>query len=812
MTPPWPARATDDDGTVAGRWATIRVATVVVQLPATARLALCILVLGAGLAWAQASPPDVPDVGKGAEEVASQLRAISRSLSDGVAFEALEAETVKTTAQTADRWNETGRLLARRSRTTALDSLESSWRALRNDLESLRDRIEPRVRRREADLANLVALRASWTRSLDLSRAAAAPPPVIERVVGTIEAIDQVRPGIEQRRAKVMVLSDAVSRALQTCDDALDHIRNARHEAVVHLLSRQETPLWRSTPAPDDVEHPTLADNVATNVETLRIYATTHWLGLVASVLVSVVMMGLFRRASGRLQNLVGQEGALRGSAAVLHTPYTAGFLVGLLVSKPFRPNPPFAFQQAVLAMVALAAAVVLRPRLGPRLLGAAWAFAALLVLNLLSEVLELPGRVDQIVLIVLTGATAALLAFAARHFAESGSPGASAPRGRRVARALAHVVILGCVISALAATLGYNDLAEFLGVGLFYGIFLAFGLCAVAVTLDGVVTIALATGPLAQLRTVARHRAVIDRQMRSVLNGSLVLAWVLLALGRFELLEPGRALVDAVLEMRLSVGELDLPVARVLGFGVVVIGVFVITRVVGTLLEEDVYSRMTLPRGVPYALSTLTRYALLLTGFLLALATLGLDLTRITVFVSALGLGLGFGLQQIMNNFVSGLILLFERPIQVGDAIQMDGLVGDVVRIGIRSSTVRTGQGAEVIVPNSKLIEEKVTNWTLSDRRRRVELEVRLKGDPDAQRVLTMLLDVAKGDERVIPRPAPEALVIGLGEGVTEFQLRVWTEDPHWMRLRSDLAVAIQRELRAVDARGEAAGEEPTP
>src|SRR4029077_6215452 len=130
------------------------------------------------------------------------------------------------------------------------------------------------------------------------------------------------------------------------------------------------------------------------------------------------------------------------------------------------------------------------------------------------------------------------------------------------------------------------------------------------------------------------------------------------------------------------------------------------------------VYSRMTLPRRVPYALSTLTRYGLLLVGFLLALGTLGLDLTRITVLLSALGLGLGFGLQQIMNNFVSGLILLFERPVKVGGSIQMGGLGGEVLRIGIRSSTVRTSQGAEVIVPNSKLIEEKVTNWTLSDRR----------------------------------------------------------------------------------------------
>src|SRR5262249_45552865 len=161
-------------------------------------------------------------------------------------------------------------------------------------------------------------------------------------------------------------------------------------------------------------------------------------------------------------------------------------------------------------------------------------------------------------------------------------------------------------------------------------------------------------------------------------------------------------------------------------------VGAWLVSRATVSLLEEDVYSRMALPRGVPYALSSLTRYALLLAGFLLALATLGLDLTNITVLVSAFGVGLGFGLQQVVSNFVSGLILLFERPVQVGDSVQLGDLTGEVARIGIRSSTIRTPAGAEVMVPNSRLIDEQITNWTLSDRRRRVELELGVQGNLD--------------------------------------------------------------------------------
>src|SRR5262249_35655075 len=197
--------------------------------------------------------------------------------------------------------------------------------------------------------------------------------------------------------------------------------------------------------------------------------------------------------------------------------------------------------------------------------------------------------------------------------------------------------------------------------------------------------------------------------------------------------------------------------------------------------------------------LSNLTRYALLIVGSFLALATLGFDLTRITVLVSAFGVGVGFGLQQIINNFVSGLILLFERPVQVGDSIQLGDLGGTVLRIGIRSSTLRTSQGAEVIVPNSKLIEERVTNWTLSDRSRRVDLDVTVATDLEPERVIASLVEIAGRDDRVKAAPAPEAVLTRFGNDNADFQLRVWTEDPGWIRLRSDLGVAFQRVLRVL-------------
>ena len=172
-------------------------------------------------------------------------------------------------------------------------------------------------------------------------------------------------------------------------------------------------------------------------------------------------------------------------------------------------------------------------------------------------------------------------------------------------------------------------------------------------------------------------------------------------------------------------IGAVTISLGNLLAFGVTVWASFLLARFLRFLLDEEVYPRARLQRGMPYAISTLTRYVVLFLGFLLAIAATGIDLDRIALLAGALGVGIGFGLQNVVNNFVSGLILLFERPVQLGDTVQLGDLWGEVRRIGIRSSLVRTFDGAEVIVPNGDLISQQVTNWTLSDRNRRVEVKV---------------------------------------------------------------------------------------
>src|SRR5271165_1783379 len=252
---------------------------------------------------------------------------------------------------------------------------------------------------------------------------------------------------------------------------------------------------------------------------------------------------------------------------------------------------------------------------------------------------------------------------------------------------------------------------------------------------LEGLLIIALQVRPLGSLRVISLHRPMIRRRTCRVLEFLAFLFWLNLLLNFFGLVTPVIATTEAVLNANLALGSFSITPGHILAFLIAVWASFLVSKFLRFLLEEDVYHHFNLARGIPYAISTILHYLILLLGFFIALGALGIDLTKVTLLAGAFTVGIGFGLQNVINNFVSGLILLFERPIKVGDVIEVGGNVGEVTRIGIRASVIRTADGSEVIVPNGSLISSQVTNWTFSDRQRAVEVSVNVAGGADPQR-----------------------------------------------------------------------------
>jgi len=207
-------------------------------------------------------------------------------------------------------------------------------------------------------------------------------------------------------------------------------------------------------------------------------------------------------------------------------------------------------------------------------------------------------------------------------------------------------------------------------------------------------------------------------------------------------------------------------------------------------ILRDRVLVYSSMDPGLKYALEVATGYSIFVLGIAIGLQTIGLNLSSLTVVTGALGVGMGFGLQNTVNNFVSGLILLAERPIKVGDRVEVGSLSGDIVRIGMRSTWVRTNDNVVIIVPNSHFISNQVTNWTANDRRVRISVPLGVGYASDPREVRAILLQIAREHPDILTDPAPDVIFLGFGDSSLDFDLRVWTAEqlrtPHV--LKSDL------------------------
>jgi potassium-dependent mechanosensitive channel len=252
------------------------------------------------------------------------------------------------------------------------------------------------------------------------------------------------------------------------------------------------------------------------------------------------------------------------------------------------------------------------------------------------------------------------------------------------------------------------------------------------------------------------------------------------------------------LLELGFPWGETFISVQMILFAALVIYLSIVISWVLRAVLEWEVFPRKGMDRGVRDAIKKLLHYTLIFLGFLLAISLAGIDLKNFAVLAGALGIGIGFGLQNIVNNFVSGIILLFERPIKVGDMVVIEGEWGTVRKIGLRSTVVETIDQSEIIVPNSDLVAQKVTNWTLSTKVARVTLPVGVAYGSDLAKVLEVLLEAAGKPEEVLADPAPSAIFTGFGNSSLDFELRVWISDiARRQVVRSELGQHVDQRFR---------------
>lgn len=255
---------------------------------------------------------------------------------------------------------------------------------------------------------------------------------------------------------------------------------------------------------------------------------------------------------------------------------------------------------------------------------------------------------------------------------------------------------------------------------------------------------------------------------------------------------------IGKMMTLSISLGSIRVSLLSVFGVAVVLLMTHVLTRIWPKIFQERFLADSGMDTGLKSSITTITRYLIWFLGFLMVLNILGVDSRTMAVAFGGLGIGLGFGLQAIFNNFFSGIILLFERPIQVGDIIEVGGVRGEVKKINVRATLIQTYDNATLLIPNSEFISGQVTNWSFKDFRVRRSINVGVAYGSDVEAVRRILLEIADTVMDVYKYPKPAVLFTDFADSALLFQLRVWTHVDKGIIVETEIRFAIDREFKA--------------
>jgi len=749
-----------------------------------------------------ATPIPVPEIAQRAEEVAKLLRQSDERVATDP-----EVQDVDTRLPAASEWIRS-RLVATMQTLnwspspSALTDLSDSWMLMRSELTAWDDTLIRRATQLERDLSQLDALRATWSISHTEALGSQVPAPVLERINATLASIITARESVAGQRKRVLSLQDRTARELAHCDDVLARIAQARKELAGPLFARDSLPIWNPqtfTLFSGDVG-PLLRRSLGDSIELARQYLAGQRGRAPFQVALFVIVLVLARLARGRARHRAEKEPSEQAAAQVFELPVASALVLALLATVWIYPHPPRPLINALGLIILLPAVLIVRRLAAPAVVPAVYALAAFYLVDRVREVCGVVPVLEQwlFLLEIVCGILFLTLAIRSEYLVTDAN-GEAALGWRHVLRWLLWGQLAILASAVLAGVLGYMRLARLLGTEVLASSYIALVLYAGTRVGEGLMVYVLRVRPLRTLLMVQQHRELLQRRLKLALRWIAVGTWAYFTLDGLEVLAPIWAAFETVLGARYVRGSVSISLGDGVAFALTIWAAFLLSSFVRFVLQEDVFPRVGLPRGLPYALSSMIHYTVILVGFLFAVAALGLDLTRITILAGALGVGVGIGLQNVVANFVAGLILLLERRIRVGDAIETGNLQGEVREIGFRACTIRTWAGAEVIVPNGRLTSERVTNWTLTDRKRRVDLKVGVAHASEPARVLSALYEAGKAYPKALAEPAALALCTGFRDRALNFELRVWVgsfEDSDLVL--SELAVAVHAALAA--------------
>lgn len=674
-----------------------------------------------------------------------------------------------------------------------LESLERHWQLKERGLLQTRAELTGLTNAASEDAAELAARRAAWQAT---GSQPYLSPALAERANEMTAHIDRAQAALAKPLGKLLDLGRKGNALSVQVQRGTAVVAGKVAEQDRRLVSTDTPPLWQLILEADAPQPVAAGLRRSLEIETAfaRDYDAANARLLPALGIGSALLLPLMFWFKRRARALVAAGQLGEQALHALARPWAAWLLLVAAIAVVYGLQGPNLRQQLVMLLAWVPVLALLQRRMlnlvGP------WSYLSAIFYFFNLVVSLLVGNPLLYRLALLAVNLLMLLTLAAHLLRARQSDDAAASRfqsGSWLLVAWAACVVLG--VAALSNVLGNISLSAMLVSATLDSSYAALAIYAASKVMVALVQVTLA-GPKAA-RWIERYSSSLAPALATVGRVLLIGAWLLFTLQSFRVYRPVSAFAVMVMTTKFQIGELSLSLGSLVSFALATVLAFWLAKTVRQLLAEDILPAMSLPRGVGNSVSSLSYYVVLFLGLLAALAAAGFQVGQLTLVFGALGVGIGFGLQDVVRNFVAGLILMFERPLQRGDTVEVAGMLGQVRDIGLRATIVTTFEGADVVVPNGMLLADKMVNWTLNGTRRRFDLNISTRYDEDPQRTMDLLVEIARSCTGVAATPAPACIMTGLAPGELQFNIRAWTKDfGDWIAVRTELAMKIRNGL----------------
>jgi len=625
----------------------------------------------------------------------------------------------------------------------------------------------------------------------------------LDLAIHTLQGISQLT---YERLNSVFSIEKKLTKQIFTIDDTITEIELAELQLQKDYFVFDSEPIWKSKNIgimvldSTTVESTSFSERVQSelkkNKDQTKKFISQNAKTAILQVLFILTLLALIIRVNSNWKDHVNEliNPIEKQAKIVLSNPISASVALGVLISAFFYDKLVPAFAELHVLLI-LTGTVILLPKLTIK------SFRLFLYLiffvyfyNTFEELMDSKsnlfrwGMITEAIVLIIS------LVLGARIMRKT--PEKFKPI-YRIFKTLVPFYILIIFVSIIANIIGMVSFSKLLITGILTSTVLGMVVYLSVKIVTSLVVLFFKLRKNYNIQTLSTMVNATNKRVQPILNWVGLFVWFMFTLKGFDIYNFIFAGINDLMLVTWKIGEMMISLGGILAFLTIFIVMLILAKLVASLFLDDWMIKI-LPRGVAPAISLVLRIVVVGIGLYMALSAAGIDLSKLGWMLGALGVGIGFGLQNIVLNFISGLILAFERPINLGDTIEIDQEMGIVTNIGIRSSNIKSYSGYEAIIPNGDLISKKVINYTLSNRDRRSKIIMKTAPNADPEKVMTLFDDAASGDPRTRKNPTPKTYFYGYDEeGNLSFALYYWTTFSDTLNTDNSISLKIFAKLK---------------